>query len=281
MKRHLSIVALAVVWRSIRQSVGSRTRLEQFFSWVPARRAGLALPIGLILALSLTACGGGDPVPFEPGAAPWQAGEIQRYQVTDLNGQLAGSAEMTITASTRTDNVDGWLLERQVSAGPEYEANSVELTAKGYRPRLTEMVRRVDQTEQATQAVYAGSKVNITLTTAREITTYQQASITSDVRDERSLLHILRTLPLAEGYATRINSFLPVVGRQERITVSVLGQADVTVPAGTFSTWEVRLESPDKRVTTAWISQDAPFPVVKFVDGRSNAMYALTDFLPN
>ncbi len=280
MKRDLSIVALAAARRSIRQPVGSRTRLEPFFLRDALRRASLALTIGLILALWLTACGG-DPVPFEPGAAPWQAGETQRYQVTDLNGHLVGSAEMTIAASIRTDNGDGWLLERTVSAGREYEASSVELTAKGYRPRLTEMVRRYDQAEQATQAVYTGSKVNITLTTAQEITTYQQISITSDVRDERSLLHILRTLPLAEGYVTRINSFLPVVGRQERLTGSVLGQADVTVPAGAFSTWEVRLESPDKRITTAWIGREAPYPVVKFVDGRSNATYALTEFVPN
>ena len=100
------------------------------------------------------------------------------------------------------------------------------------------------------------------------------------MRDERSLLHILRTLPLAEGYVTRINSFLPVVGKQERVTVSVTGQAEVTVPAGTFPAWEVRLESPDKRITTAWVGQEAPYPVVKFIDGRSKATYELVEFVP-
>ncbi len=96
----------------------------------------------------------------------------------------------------------------------------------------------------------------------------------------RDRLYIVRTLPLAEGYVTRINSFLPVVGKQERLIVSVVGQADVTVPAGSFPAWEVRLESPDKRTTTAWIGRDAPYPVVKFIDGRSKATYELTEFVP-
>ncbi len=281
MKRHLSSApAQTMTWRSIRQPAGSRTRLEQFVTRGHVHRAGLTLGIGLILALLLASCGSSDPQPFAPGAAPWRTGEIQRYQVTDLNGQLAGSAEMTITASVRSDNPDGWLLARTVSAVNESETNAVELTAKGYRPRLTEMMRRFGSSEQSTEAAYAGSQVNITLTTAQEITTYQQVSVTSDVRDERSLLHILRTLPLAQGYATRINSFLPVVGKQERITVSVTGQADVTVPAGTFPAWEVRLETPDKRITTAWVGQEAPYPVVKFIDGRSKATYELVEFVP-
>ena len=252
---------------------------QQFVARGYGHRAGLALAVGLILALFLASCGGGDPQPFEPGAAPWQAGEIQRYQVTDINGQLAGSAEMAITPSLRSDNPDGWLLARTISALNESETNAVELTAKGYRPRLTEMVRRFGVSEQSTEAAYAGSQVLITLTTAQEITTYQQVSITSDTRDERSLLHIVRTLPLAEGYATRINSLLPVVGRQERVTVSVTGQVDVTVPAGTFPTWEVRMETPDKRITTAWIGRETPYPVIKFVDGRSRATYELTEFV--
>ena len=244
------------------------------------RHPVLAQSIGplLILALFLTACANSDPQPFEPGIAPWRAGEIQGYQVTDLTGQVAGSARMTIASSTRTDNVDGWLLAREVSATGESESNSVELTAKGYRPRLTEMVRRFGQAEQRTQATYAGSTVNITLTTAQDVTTYQQVNVTSDVRDERSLLHIARTLPLAEGYVTRFNSFLPVVGRQERITLRVMRAAQVSVPAGDFPAWEVRLETPDGRVTTAWIGQDAPCPIIKFIDGRSKATYELVEF---
>ena len=79
------------------------------------------------------------------------------------------------------------------------------------------------------------------------------------------------------------NNYVDPTPRRLRILETKMqgtDKADVTVPAGTFPAWEVRLESPDKRTTTAWIGRDAPYPVVKFIDGRSKATYELTEFVP-
>lgn len=240
----------------------------------------LPLILAVFLTVFLAGCGGGggEPDLFQPGTAPWAVGETHVFQVTNLEGQVVGEGRMEMQASQRTDNVDGWLLARTLDARGEYEASAVELSAKGYRPKLTEMTRRLGQAVQHTQASYAGSAVEITLTTAQDVTTYERVNVTSDVRDERSLLYIVRSLPLTDGYMTRFNSFLPVVGQQERITLTVLRTVDVTVPAGAFAAWEVRLETANGRVTSAWIGQEDTRPILKFIDGRSQATYDLMQY---
>ena len=233
----------------------------------------------LVLTLLLAACGGeGEPELFQPGAAPWQPGEVHVFAVTNLEGQEVGEGRLEMQSSVRTDNVDGWVLTRTLDARDEFEESVIELSARGYRPQMTEMVRRFGSAEQRTAASYAGSGVDIALTTANDVTTFERINVTSDVRDERSLLYIARSLPLVDNYMTRFNSFLPVVGRQDRITLRVVQDAEVTVPAGTFPAWEVRLETTDGRVTTAWLGQEAPYPIVKFIDGRSQATYELVQY---
>ncbi len=224
--------------------------------------------------------GRGEPALFQPGAATWLPGEAYVFQVTNLNGDVVGESRFEIQPSLRTDNVDGWVLTRTLDARDEFEESRLELSATGYRPKLTEMTRRLGQAEQRTQASYAGSNVDITLTTADDVTTFERVNVTSDVRDERSLLYIARSLPLADGYMTRFNSFLPVVGRQERITLTVLREVDVTVATGTFPAWETRLETADGRVTTAWIGQNDSHTILKFIDGRSQATYELMQYEP-
>ena len=126
--------------------------------------------------------------------------------------------------------------------------------------------------------------VDIALTNRQGATVYQRVQVPSDIRDERTLLLIMRALPLAQGYATRINSFLPIAGQMERVALQVRRKENkvfaFTVPAGSFDTWVVELKAND-RTTRAWVAQAAPFPVVKFIDGRSQATFELTFMVSN
>jgi hypothetical protein len=90
----------------------------------------------------------------------------------------------------------------------------------------------------------------------------------------------VRTLPLAEGYSTRLNAFLPLTGNLDRVTVSVVGRAQVTVPAGTYDTWEVLLEG-QETYARMWIAVEPPHALVKFVDGRSKVTHELSAYDPS
>jgi hypothetical protein len=105
----------------------------------------------------------------------------------------------------------------------------------------------------------------------------QRAQVTSDVRENATLLMLLRAMPLARGYATVINTFVPIAGQMDRVRVFVTGEETLTVPAGAFPVWTLELEAADGAVTKVWIGKEAPYQLVQFTDGRNNATFALTD----
>ena len=63
------------------------------------------------------------------------------------------------------------------------------------------------------------------------------------------------------------------------ITVNRTGAGRATVPAGTFDTWRVKLDTGDSEVE-AWIGTDAPHPLVKYTDTRTGGMFELMEFTP-
>jgi hypothetical protein len=238
----------------------------------PAWLATLLLLTGL-----LGGCGRPEPQPLRFGAAPWGVGESSEYAVTDVNGQAAGITRYEITAGQSSDNGSGWSIRREIAAQGVNETVAVE-TTDDYRP-LTSTVTRstVSQPGQETvRATYDRGQVDMELTTIQNVTTYERTNIPSDARDSNVLLPIVRALPLAEGYATRIQSFLPIAGLMETFTVSVLDTETVTVPAGTFETFKVELRTNDY-TTLAWYAQDAAHLLVKYEDGRNQGTFELTN----
>ena len=79
-----------------------------------------------------------------------------------------------------------------------------------------------------------------------------------------AFLGALRGLPLALGYATQLNLFLPIAGQLERATVRVTGEEEITVPAGKFMTWAVDVDS-GGTVSKLWFSQAAPNQLIKLI----------------
>lgn len=230
----------------------------------------------LVVMLMLTGCGGAEPQPLIFGGPVWRGGETSHYQVTDRTGKLAGTAMVMLIAGNE-ENPDGWTLRREISAG-QFEVATILMAAKDYGPVKSYLTRADDSGTQRVEVVKERSQVDIKLTDRAGADTYQRVSVPSDIRDERTLLTLARSLPLAEGYATRINSFLPIVGIVETVTVEVRKQERVTVPAGEYDTWLVDFSTPD-RTTQAWIGVDSPHPVVKFIDARSKGLFELTGFV--
>ena len=229
----------------------------------------------LLLALSfLAACSAAKPQPLIFGDPVWTDGETSAYQVTNREGRVVGAAAFQVG---RREQEEGWTLLREVLDAGASEQATIEMQPAGYRPVTSHLVRSFGSGKQIVETQFEGAQVDIELTNRQGAKVYQRVQVPSDIRDERTLLLIIRALPLTQGYATRINSFLPIAGQMERVAIQVRRSESVTVPAGTFEAWLVELKAND-RTTKAWVAKAAPFQVVKFIDGRSQATFELTGF---
>ena len=241
--------------------------------------AAKAFPISsLLLALSFLffalSCGSAQPQPLIFGEPVWADGETSAYRVTNREDRIVGTATFQVG---RSEQGGGWTLVREIIDAGVSELATVEMQQVGYRPVYSHLVRTFGGGKQVVETQFEGARVEIALTNRQGNKVYQRVQVPSDIRDERTLLLIMRALPLAQGYATRINSFLPIAGQMERVALQVRRSESVSVPAGPFDTWVVELKASD-RTTRAWVAQTAPFPVVKFIDGRSQATFELTGF---
>ncbi|MEZ4661226.1 MAG: hypothetical protein R2911_27065 [Caldilineaceae bacterium] len=111
------------------------------------------------------------------------------------------------------------------------------------------------------------------------MTTNQRLSTTSDARDEQTISTLVRALPLASGYATRINLFSALAGATERAEIVVAGAEQLETPAGAFDAWRANINT-ETTASVAWVGKDAPYPLLKFDDDRSGVTYELTNFQP-
>jgi len=232
----------------------------------------------VILSLFIAACGsGGDVQPMIPNAAPWQDGELSTYRVIDVNENYAGTATVRIMGGSTLIGPKGWTITREVTAQGEEEMVVVQASAKGVRPKWSMLIRSNGNGNEKVETSYDGSNAELALTTRRDVTTYERIQVPSDVRDQRTLLLLARSLPLEQSYVTRFNSFLPVAGLIDRMMLTVKSQQQISVDAGSFETWYVVLNTTDSKIE-AWIGTQAPYPVIKFIEGRSGATFELSSF---
>ena len=225
--------------------------------------------------MMLAGCGGqGTPQPLLFGSAPWPDGERSTYTLTNADGQQAGSAIYALDGVANA-NGEAWQLVRTITAVGSQETMTITMDAAGFRPQASQLERANAGARETVDAVYTSGQVDMTLTTRQNIMTVQREQVPSDARETVALPMLLRSLPLAKGYVTQINTFLPVAAQLERITVRVTGEETVQVPAGSFRTWAVELDAGDAQ-SKAWIAQDAPFLLVKYIDGRNKATLELS-----
>ncbi len=237
-----------------------------------------ARPILVLVAWLLAACAP-DPQPLVFGPPVWTDGEVSLYRAVDRRGEVVGGVRYQVRAGGLHVDPDGWTLVREVTEAEASEVVTVEMAGPGYIPVYTALERRDDQGSQRVETRIQRTQADLTLTDRQGNVTYQRLDIPSDIRDERTLPLIVRALPLEPGYLARMNSFLPVVGVFERVTVQVRAPEEITVPAGRFQAWKVTLETND-RTTTLWIGVEPPHPTVKIQDGRSRATFELLEFTP-
>lgn len=243
-------------------------------------KAWLRLILFLSIVPALIACGPGEIQPLTFQEPAWGDGEFTEFAVTDVNGNYAGTLRFDIVRVELDDSGDTrWQIRREIAAQGTLEVIEVEVRGNGFRPNNAEQTRSDHLGQEMVRTLYSGTRADLELTTRQEVTTFERVNIPSDVRDDTTLLMIVRALPLAQGYATRLNVFTPILGNTQRMTVYVNGRETVETPAGTFDAWRVILEGRvrEQRIQ-AWIGVDAPHPVVKFIDGRNRGTFEMSDY---
>lgn len=246
--------------------------------WLAWRRWRALLLAAFALGL-LAGCSQSAPVGLLFNAAPWQSGETHTFGVTAVDGNRAGLATYSITAGDDAGGEGTWLLTRITQSQGNTETNTTTVSAAGFRPFASLLMRTSAAGMETVDARYDGPAVEMVLTTLANVKTNQRAEVPSDVREMVTLPMLVRALPLASDYATQINTFLPVVGALDRATIRVVGDESLTTPAGAYDAWVVTLDTGDA-VSRLWIAKDAPYPLVKLIDGRNQATFELESFIP-
>lgn len=263
---------------STRQRLGGNLVITQLWTKRPLTPiysfSRWLLPFCLIMAL----CSCSRSVEIQPlrfGAPAWQDGEQSIYTITDLEGKFAGTLTIDLIARTEEGEA-GWTVKREINSSTK-EIVTVEVNER-LRPQTSLLVRIAGDGREEVRTIYGGAQTDIELTNKRQMVTYERMSLPSDAYDQRTVLSFARSLPLASGYATKLNSFLPIIGRLEWVELKVVDQEEVSVPAGSFNTWAVTLQTPTIK-TEAWIGTEPPFPLVKFIDGRNGGTFELQEFV--
>ena len=231
----------------------------------------------LATLLLLAACGQPEIQPLSFNAAPWRAGEMSNYQVTAQNGSAAGTARFTLLPGDKQSNANGWSIQRALDSQGAHELVIVEVDAADFSPSSTSLTRLSSQGQESEKVTYNNGAVDIELTSVMSVTTNHHIDVPSDIRVEPTLAQLVRALPLAANYATRLNSFSPASGIMDRVTVQVTKQEQVTVPAGTFATWRVELSTNTSK-SSVWIDRAAPHVLVKYTDGLSGGTFELVAY---
>ncbi len=94
--------------------------------------------------------------------------------------------------------------------------------------------------------------------------------------DDETMLWLVRGIELRTGYEGTYRNVSAATGAVFDVKLRVEGEEEVTVPAGTFRTWKVRI-STSTITQFAWVEAEAPHRVIKArVHGLQDVDYVLT-----
>jgi len=237
------------------------------------RTVGLLLALGLVPVL-LAACGLADePLPTQDVVAsiPWTVGEETSYTILDSHNKVLG------TGVLRIDQEDSQLRLSQHYQNPDFDdRSSVLVDAQTVKPVEAERVISGKDGVLQIQVHYSGGIVEIERTATQEGKAEERRVDRMDVPehayDVGASLFLWRTIPMQVDYRVAYRSMATaVVGKsqQNTVTLRVLREETVEVPAGTFQAWRVEVRAPGGVRQTAWYSADSTRRLVKYDDGQN------------
>lgn len=236
----------------------------------------LTLPVLLTsLFLLLTSCTTEDLTSTDiVEDIPWSAPESASYRVIDDDGEEVGTLETTIE---ETDN--GALSLRQDFDFPEADfVNNAEVIvdAESLQPRSTSFKIVGPDGTISCGAAYLEGEVTVERV-GEDDTRTDTLDVPAIAYDSWSDLFLWRTIAFAEDYTVEYTDILScTLDRTQKlgVTLTVEEREEIEVPAGTFETWRLEIESGGAE-QTAWYTTDESRQLIRYHNGRET--FELTD----
>jgi len=230
----------------------------------------LALGLGSIL---LAACSLADeeslPTQDVVGSIPWTVGEETSYIIMD-GDKVKG------TGVLRIDQEDSQLRLSQHYQNPDFDdRSSVLVDSQTLKPIEAEREITGDEGVLRIDVHYAGRIAEIervaTDKGGQEEQRIDRLEVPEHAYDTGASLFLWRTIPMQVEYRAAYRSMATaVVGKSQEntVTLRVLRQETVEVPAGAFQAWRLEVRAPSGVKQTAWFAADTARRLLKYDDGQ-------------
>ena len=235
-------------------------------------RPGLLLALGLG-SLLLAACGLADeeslPTQDVVTSIPWKVGEETTYTILD-NHEVLG------TGVLRIDEEDGQLRLSQHYQNPDFDdRSSVLVDPETLKPVEGERTITGEDGVLRIEVHYSNGVAEIervaTEVGKEEERRIDRLDVPEHAYDTGASLFLWRTIPMQVDYRAAYRSMATaIVGKSQEntVTLRVLRQEAVEVPAGTFEAWRVEIRAPGGVRQTAWYTADSARRLLKYDDGQ-------------
>lgn len=196
------------------------------------------------------------------GPVPWEDGEVLRMIIKLPTGLELGTFAWMADKTTTDDGTEAWRLRtnRYIALNGTLAASDVIADAQTFRPIRS----RFDHTVLGDfRAQYSPTKVTITAD-GPEKDTVNEIDLDETVYDNEEAVHLIRRLPLAVGYKTKL-PILVTFGTVNQLDVklNVEQSETVTVPAGKFECYKVVLDLGHGMKQSLWFTADEHRYLVK------------------
>ena len=213
-------------------------------------------------AVLLAGCGQSGGEGLGLGGAPWQDGATARYQWLDGSGSEIGTSEIACVREG-----DAWVITQSDQITGFDQAFEVRVSAATLAPLGEHKRIQSADTEAEITTRYEGGKLEIEATVNGEARS-ASVDVPAHVLDNDQLLMTLRALPFAEGYRGEVVVVVAQNALKVPMEITIQGQEQIEVPAGTFQTWRVELLAAQTK-QTAWYQVDAPHMLVLYDNGTT------------
>jgi hypothetical protein len=234
-------------------------------------KTGLLLALGLGILLAACTLSEEDSVPAQDivVSIPWQVGEETSYAIMDGDKEV-GSGVL------RIDQENGQLRLSQHYQSPEFDdSSSVLVDPQTLKPAEAERVITSEDGVLRIDVRYSGGTAEIERTVTKqgkeEDRRIDQLDVPEHAYDTGASLFLWRTIPMQVDYRAAYRSMATaVVGKSQenKVTVRVLRQETVEVPAGTFEAWRIEVRAPGGVKQTAWYASDSARRLLKYDSGQ-------------
>jgi hypothetical protein len=224
---------------------------------LPQARAYLC--VAVCLAALLLACGGDDGPPTSDivSTIPWRADESLTYRLENEDGEVVGSAVLSI------DLLDGTTeLRQRFVAGPNTDETLVVVEARGLKPQSARREVRTQDDDEVIDVTYTAEGALI-----KQGERQSGLKVPEHAYDNDSSLFLWRTIPFADGYEASYVTVITNRRSRDTVTLRVTGRERVTVPAGSFDAWRLEVRSSNAR-QHAWYADTPTRPLLRYDNDR-------------